>query len=64
MFRSFDADVDFIEELRLRRWARENYVPANDRNNRWHPIVLEEMDRKDVEGNVDEPSPAYAFVNC
>lgn len=41
------ADVDFIEELRLRRWARENFVPANQRNTTWHPIVLEEMGRKD-----------------
>jgi len=42
-------DVDLIEELRLRRWARENYVPAADRDAAWHPIILEEMSRKDVE---------------
>ena len=42
-------DVDFIEELRLRRWARENYVPAADRNATWHPIILDEMSRKDRE---------------
>jgi len=42
-------DVDFIEELRLRRWARENYVPANERNTTWHPIILEEMHSKDGE---------------
>ncbi len=41
------ADIDFIEELRLRCWARENFVPANQRNTTWHPIVLEEMGRKD-----------------
>jgi hypothetical protein len=41
--------VDFIEELRLRRWARENYVPAPQRARSWHPIVLEEMSRKDAE---------------
>ena len=44
------SDIDFIEELRLRRWARENYVPAGQRDNRWHPVVLEEMTRKDGEG--------------
>ncbi|MFL5341749.1 MAG: hypothetical protein ACJ8F7_16515 [Gemmataceae bacterium] len=43
------ADVDFIEELRLRRWAREHYVPADERNQAWHPIILEEMLRKDDE---------------
>jgi hypothetical protein len=42
-------DVDFIEELRLRRWARENYVPADERDTAWHPIILEEMYRKDGE---------------
>jgi len=42
-------EVDFIEELRLRRWARENYVPAVQRDIAWHPIVLDEMVRKDSE---------------
>jgi hypothetical protein len=43
------ADVDFIEELRMRRWARENYVSADERDATWHPIILEEMRRKDGE---------------
>lgn len=43
------VDVDFIEELRLRRWAREHYVPVDERDTAWHPIVLEEMRRKDGE---------------
>jgi hypothetical protein len=46
---TFKFDVDFIEELRLRRWARENYVPTPERNTAWHPIILEEMTRKDRE---------------
>ena len=45
------ADVDFIEELRLRRWARENYVPRGQRQLAWHPVVHDEMDRKDVEAD-------------
>jgi hypothetical protein len=45
------ADLDFIEELRLRRWARENYVPMNERDAGWHPIILEEMRRKDGEAS-------------
>lgn len=48
--------VDFIEELRLRRWARENYVPATDRDTAWHPIILDEMCRKD--GESEEPALA------
>ena len=44
-------DVDVIEEFRLRRWAREHYVPAEQRDRSWHPIVLEEMHRKDGESS-------------
>jgi len=43
------AEIDFIEELLLRRWARENFVPATQRDTAWHPIILEEMSRKDGE---------------
>lgn len=42
-------DIDLIEELRLRRWARENYVPAPKRERNWHPIVIDEMSKKDRE---------------
>lgn len=44
--------VDLIEELRLRRWARENYVPATQRDTTWHPIILDEMGRKDGEAQL------------
>jgi hypothetical protein len=44
-----EVDLDFIEELRLRRWARQNYVPPEERDSSWHPVVLDEMDRKDLE---------------
>jgi hypothetical protein len=43
------TEFDFIEEIRLRRWARENYVPAGERDESWHPVVLEEMSAKDLE---------------
>jgi hypothetical protein len=42
--------------LRLRRWARQNYVPPEQRDSSWHPVVLDEMDRKDLE--VTEPAIA------
>ena len=58
------ADLDFIEELRLRRWARENYVPETERNDGWHPIVLDEMSRKDEESFIDEPSPSFAMAEA
>lgn len=41
------TEVDFIEELKLRRWARENYVPRPKRDTTWHPIIHDEMGRKD-----------------
>jgi hypothetical protein len=49
MLSSVAAELDFIEELRLRRWAREHYVPRGERELSWHPVILDEMDRKDVE---------------
>jgi hypothetical protein len=49
MVSSLGAEVDFIEELRMRRWAREHYVPRDRRESSWHPVVLDEMDRKDLE---------------
>ena len=49
MMSSVVADLDFIEELRLRRWARENYVPKGQRQSTWHPVVHQEMEKKDYE---------------
>jgi hypothetical protein len=36
-------------ELRLRRWARLNYVSPDRRPASWHPIVLAEMSCRDAE---------------
>ncbi|QDU80393.1 hypothetical protein Pla110_21220 [Polystyrenella longa] len=41
--------TDIVKELRLRSWARQNYVAPADRSTDWHPIVLDEMNRRDVE---------------
>jgi hypothetical protein len=49
MARGVESELDFIEELRLRRWARENYVPETQRQLSWHPVILDEMARKDEE---------------
>jgi hypothetical protein len=43
------AGLDLVEELRLRRWARENYAVADERSVDWHPVILEEMERRDAE---------------
>lgn len=32
-----ELDVDPIEEMRLRTWARQNYAPADERDDAWHP---------------------------
>lgn len=49
MLSSVTTELDFIEELRLRRWARENYVTAGYRHPIWHAVILDEMNRKDRE---------------
>ncbi len=41
------SDVDFVEELRLRTWARQNYVPGEERDPDWHPVILNEMREMD-----------------
>jgi len=56
-----ETELDFIEELRLRRWARENYVPRGQRQTSWHPVVHEEMAKKDLETGTAELAPAYAW---
>jgi hypothetical protein len=45
------TNVDAIEEIRLRTWARKNYAPAHKRDETLHPIILDEMKRKDEELN-------------
>ncbi len=48
-------EMDLIEELQLRRWAREHYVPADRREGSWHPVIHDEMKKKDHEkGNPDQ----------
>ena len=41
--------LDLAEELKLRRWARLNYVVPAERDWSMHPIILQEMDRVDDE---------------
>ena len=41
--------LDVVEEFRMRRWARENFVPAADRDADWHPVILDEMHCKELE---------------
>jgi hypothetical protein len=46
--------IDLIRELRLRQWARTHYVPAQQRVTSWHPVVLDEMHRRDEELHASE----------
>jgi hypothetical protein len=57
------SELDFIEELRLRRWARENFVPRGERQTSWHPVVHEEMEKKDVEMAQLATRPVYGWSN-
>ena len=43
------TEIDPIEEIRLRTWARKHYAPAQERDESWHPVILDEMDKKDRE---------------
>jgi len=45
-------DVDPVEEMKMRTWARRHYAPSEQRDDSWHPIVLDEMFRKDRETQV------------
>ena len=49
---SVDFGVDPVEEMRLRTWARKNYAPLDERDENWHPIILDEMDRRDQEAGL------------
>ena len=64
MSTTFYANVDLIKELRLRRWARCNYVTQSERRDSWHPIVLDEMSKRDLERDLQafQPPPSSAYV--
>ncbi|MGF1581609.1 MAG: hypothetical protein ACFCD0_19955 [Gemmataceae bacterium] len=57
------AEFDLIEELRLRRWARENYMPREERSPDLHPVILQEMEKKDLEGTEPMPAPTVAWTS-
>lgn len=51
--------LELTHELRLRRWARQNHVPAAERLDSWHPVILDEMDQRDRElFAVETPPPS------
>ncbi len=59
----YSGEIDMLKEFRLRRWARENYVPVGERKSSWHPLVLDEMSRRDAElDHVSEFNPGQWFV--
>ncbi len=62
MMSSVSAELDLIEELRLRRWAREHYVPNGQRLASWHPIIHDEMSKRDLEIGEADPTPTYAVA--
>jgi hypothetical protein len=41
--------LDLVEEIRLRTWARLNYIAAEERDLNLHPIILDEMANKDAD---------------
>jgi len=49
--------LDLVAELRLRSWARENFVPLFERSEEWHPVILDEMNRRDQEQELYDLQP-------
>jgi len=50
-----------VAEAKLRRWARENYIPESERHRfSLHPVVLDEMRRLDEERRLN--SAAHDFL--
>jgi hypothetical protein len=43
-------------------WARENYCPPENRSSSWHPVVHEEMEKKDLEAG-RELAGSYSWSN-
>ncbi len=62
MLNRVSTELDLIEELRMRRWAREHYAPSGQRQPSWHPVVHDEMNKKDLETGVAEATPTYAYT--
>ena len=46
---ALSPQIDLIEELMFRCWARRNYLPPELRETTWHPVILEEMACRDQE---------------
>lgn len=44
-----EGELDLVEEMRLRTWARRNHVAVCDRDDTWHAVILDEMNRIDDE---------------
>ena len=48
--------LDIVAELKLRQWARRNYViPELRRDDDWHQVVIDEMRLRDSELESIEP---------
>jgi len=54
MLSSVAGELDFIDELRLRRWAGNTMFPAASVKWPGTPSFFDEMDRKDLERNEAE----------
>ena len=55
-----DVGMDVVDELRLRRWARQHHVAAEERDASWHPIVLDEICLRDRKHEMTHRPHVYA----
>lgn len=61
MRKESSVQLDVVEELQMRRWARENYCQEIDRDPTWHSVIHEEMQQKDRE---QEKFDEKAYLAC
>ena len=54
---------EILDTPYLRRWARENYVPRGRRQISWHPVVHEEMERKEFETTQSASAPVCVVAS-
>lgn len=46
---NFHRELSTEEEADFRKWARENHKIGEETNSFWHPVVLDEIAKMEVE---------------
>lgn len=46
-------DLSKEEQKEYRQWARDNWKPGNDIKTIWHPIIVDECNKMNLEKTVE-----------